>query len=93
VKIAAPKRKRAKEPPYPPTLRSQGVEADVMVMVSLDATGKVLSVKIIKGSQYPEFDEAAKTAALAEEFAPAMRDDVPIPYTLSYTYRFRLEDE
>jgi protein TonB len=93
VKYVAPKRKNPKPPPYPATLKSQGIEGDVMVLVSLDATGKVLSVKILKGTAYPEFDEAAKAAALAEEFAPAMRDDVPIPYTLSYTYRFRLEDE
>jgi TonB family protein len=93
VKYVPPKRKRPKEPTYPPTLKSQGIEGDVMVLVSLDATGKVLDVKILKGSPYPEFDEAARTAALAEEFEPAMRDDVPMPYTLSYTYRFRLEDK
>ena len=93
VKYVPPKRKNPKSPPYPTTLKSQGIEGDVMVLVSLDATGKVMSVKIIKGSPYPEFDEAAKTFAQSEEFEPAQRDGVPIPYTLSYTYRFRLEDE
>jgi protein TonB len=93
VKYVPPKRKNPKPPPYPATLKSQGIEGDVMVLVSLDASGKVLSVKVIKGAPYPEFDEAAKNAALAEEFEPAQRDGVPIPYTLSYTYRFRLEDE
>jgi protein TonB len=93
VKYTPPKRKSPKKPPYPATLQSQGIEADVTVMVSLDATGKVTNVKVIKGAPYPEFDEAARAAALAEEFAPAERDGVPIPYTLSYTYRFRLEDE
>jgi hypothetical protein len=28
---------------------------------------------------------------MAEKFEPAMRDGKPIPYTLSYTYRFTLE--
>ena len=65
VKYVPPKRKNPKSPPYPATLKSQGIEGDVMVLVSLDATGKVMSVKIIKGSPYPEFDEAARTTALA----------------------------
>ena len=56
-----------------------------------DATGKVTRVKIISASPYPEFNQAADKAAHEEEFEPALRDGIPIPYTLSYTYRFRLE--
>jgi TonB family protein len=93
VKYAPPRRRNPRKPPYPSTLKSQGLEADVMVMVSLDATGKVRSARVIKESPYPEFNEAARKAALAEEFEPATRDGAPIPYSLSYTYRFRLEDE
>ncbi len=88
-----PKRKAPKNPPYPPTLRSQGIEGDVVVLVNIDATGKVTTVKIIKESTSPEFNEAARATALAEEWEPALRDGVPAPYTLSYTYRFRLNDE
>jgi len=93
VKYAPPRRKNPRKPPYPSTLKSQGLEADVMVMVTLDATGKVRSARVIKESPYPEFNEAARKAALEEEFEPATRDGAPIPYSLSYTYRFRLEDE
>ena len=49
-------------------------------------------MKILKSSGHPELDEAARKAALAESFEPASRDGVAIPYTLSYTYRFRLDD-
>jgi protein TonB len=87
-----PKRRRPHNPPYPPELRAQGLEADVVVMVSLDDTGKVTSVQIITPSPYPAFNEAALAAAKAEEFEPALRDGVPVPYTLSYKYRFRIED-
>jgi periplasmic protein TonB len=93
VKYVLPGRKHPRKPPYPPTLKSQGLEADVMVMVNVGATGKVLSARVIKASPYPEFNEAARKAALDEEFEPATRDGVPIAYPLSYTYRFRLEDE
>ena len=88
-----PKRKTPKNPPYPPTLRTQGIEGDVVVLVNIDATGKVTTVKIIKESPSPEFNEAARATALAEEWEPALRDGVPAPYTLSYTYKFRLNDE
>jgi protein TonB len=91
AKYVLPKRKRPAKPPYPEVLRTQGIEASVTVLVNLDATGKVTSVKIIKSGGFPEFDEAARKTALAEQFEPAMRDGNPIPYTLSYTYRFTLE--
>lgn len=91
VSYAPPKRKQPKEPDYPPELRAQGLEENVPVMVSLDAEGKVTNVKILKPSQYPAFNEAAEKAARMEEYEPATRDGVAIPYTLSYTYRFRLE--
>ncbi len=93
VKYSLPKRKQPSKPPYPETLKSQGIEADVTVMVNLDVAGKVVAVKIIKEAPYPEFNEAARKAAGAEEFDPATRDGVPIAYTLSFTYRFRLEDQ
>lgn len=93
VKYTMPKRRHPKEPPFPETLKSQGIEGDVTVLVSLDTTGKVTSVKLIKESTYPEFNEAARAAALAEEFEPATRDGDPMPFTLSFTYRFRLEDK
>jgi protein TonB len=93
VSYAPPKRKQPKEPDYPPELRAQGLEENVPVMVSLDAAGKVTSVKILKASQYPAFNEAAEKAAREEEYEPATRDGVAIPYTLSYTYRFRLETQ
>ena len=92
VKLVLPRRKKPVVPDYPPALKAQGIEADVPVMVSLDATGAVTAVKILKSSGHPELDEAARKAALAESFEPATRDGVAIPYTLSYTYRFRLED-
>jgi periplasmic protein TonB len=92
VSYVLPKRKQERKPPYPEVLKSQGIEADVTVMLSLDATGKVVRIKIVTPSPYPEFNEAARTAALAEQFEPATRDGVAIPYTLSFTYRFRLED-
>ena len=91
-KVILPKRKRPVVPAYPPALKAQGIEANVPVMVSIDTSGRVTEVKILKPSPYPELDEAARQAALSEQFEPATRDGTAIPYTLSYTYRFRIEE-
>jgi protein TonB len=83
----------ARQPPYPATLKAQGIEADVPVMLFINGQGKVTSVKILKPNTYPEFDEAVRAIALTQEFEPATRDGAPMPYTLSYIYRFRLENQ
>jgi TonB family protein len=81
------------KPDFPPTLKAQGIESDVEVLVFIDATGKVTNVKILHESPYPEFNEAAKKAALATEWEPATRNSEPMPSTKKYSYRFRLTDD
>jgi len=81
------------KPDFPATLKAQGIESDVEVLVFIDATGKVTSVKILHESPYPEFNEAAKKAALATEWEPATRNGEPMPSTKKYSYRFRLTDD
>jgi TonB family protein len=81
------------KPAYPPTLKAQGVEADVEVLVFIDGTGKVTMVKLLHESPYPEFNEAAKQAALATLWEPATRNGDPMPSTKKYSYRFRLTDD
>jgi TonB family protein len=81
------------KPAYPPTLKAQGVESDVEVLVFIDAAGKVTMVKILHESPYPEFNQAAKQAALAQEWEPATRNGEPMASTKKYSYRFRLTDD
>ncbi len=87
-----PKRVRARKPPYPSTLKAQGIEGDVKVRVNIDAKGKVTQVTVLKGSGHAAFDSAAKSAALSEQFQSATRDGKPVAFTLSYSYRFRIEE-
>jgi protein TonB len=87
-----PRRAKPSKPPYPSTLKAQGLEGDVQVRVSLDTSGKVIQVTILKSSGQEAFDEAARKAALAESFTPATRDGTAVPFTLSYSYRFRIEE-
>jgi protein TonB len=92
IKYEKPKPRKTPEPEYPADLKSQGIEADVMVLASIDVEGKVTSVKIIKEAPYPAFNEAARAAVLGYEYEPATRDGVPTTYQLSFTVRFRLKD-
>jgi protein TonB len=93
VTYTPPQRKREGRKRYPETLKAQGIEGDVKVSVSIDVNGKVVAVKILSPSRYPEFNEAARAAALEEEYTPATRDGTPIPYSLPFTYKFRLDEE
>jgi protein TonB len=87
-----PKRLRPNRPEFPAALKAQGIEGDVTVRVDIAATGAVTSVTIVSSSGHPAFDDAAKRAAASERFAPAIRDGNPVPFSLSYSYRFRIED-
>ncbi len=86
-----PKRLAPSKPKYPPTLRAQGIEGEVLVRVRIGADGEVQSVVIAKSSGHDAFDDTARAAAESERFSPAQRDGRPVPYTLSYTYRFRID--
>jgi protein TonB len=87
-----PKRLKPNRPEFPAALKAQGIEGDVTVRVDIDSGGKVTNVTIVRGSGYPAFDDAAKRAAANEQFAPAIRDGKPVSFSLSYSYRFRIED-
>jgi TonB family protein len=81
------------KPDYPPTLKAQGIESDVEVLVFIDATGKVTNVKLLHESPYPAFNDEASKAAYAQAWEPALRNDEPMPSTKKYSYRFRITDE
>ena len=87
-----PKRLKPNRPEFPGALKAQGIEGDVTVRVEIAVNGAVTSVTIVRSSGYPAFDDAAKRAAASERFAPAIRDGSPVPFSLSYSYRFRIED-
>jgi protein TonB len=89
--LTPPRRLHEVKPHYPDALRAAGVEADVLLVVSLDAGGRVLSVTVGRGSGDPAFDESARAAARQEQFSPALRDGVPVPTTFSFTTHFRLD--
>lgn len=87
-----PKRLRPSRPAFPAALKAQGIEGTVVVRVDIAASGQVTNVVITQSSGHAAFDDAAKQTAASERFAPATRDGNPIPFTLTYSYHFRIED-
>lgn len=87
-----PKRLAPTRPEYPATLKAQSIEGDVIVQVDIAADGRVTKVGVVRSSGHAAFDAAAKQAAAREHFGPAMRDGNPVAFTLTYSYRFRIED-
>jgi protein TonB len=90
--IVAPRRLAPSAPDYPPLLREQGIEADVVVVVSIGVAGQVLEVEIVTPAAQAAFNEAAVASAKRERYAPATRAGEAVPYTQRYTIRFRLND-
>jgi periplasmic protein TonB len=89
--LTPPRRLHEVKPHYPDARRAAGVEADVLLVVSLDAAGRVVSVTVGRSSGDAEFDEPARAAARQEQFSPALRDGAPVPTTFTFTTHFRLD--
>src|SRR5204862_4201210 len=68
------------EAEYPPDALAKGIEADVVLLLDIDAEGKVDSVGVAEPATPPGmgFDEAAIVAAQQFEFSPAELDGQPI---------------
>lgn len=80
------------EAEYPPDLLTEGVEADVVLSIQIDAEGYVVGVEVAQ-SAGEAFDEAAVDAAWQFEFKPATVDGEPVEAEILYKYRFFIKEE
>jgi periplasmic protein TonB len=87
-----PQRVTETKPEYPSALRTQGIEADVVLAVVIAVDGTVKTIEVVKGPAAPEFAAAAVAAAKIERYEPATKDGVPIEQMITFTVRFRLTD-
>lgn len=77
---------------YPPEKKAQGVGAQVLLTLDIDAVGRVTSVTVAE-SAAPDFDAAAIAAAKRLVFEPAEVDDRPAPSKITFRYTFVVRDE
>ncbi|MBK7394843.1 MAG: TonB-dependent receptor [Myxococcales bacterium] len=82
-----PKVKTSVDPTYPSAKKGSGEKAVVRVELTLDATGKVTSTKVLE-SGGDAFDAAALEAAPKLEFEPATIDGKPVPAKIAWRFTF-----
>ena len=88
-----PKQTKFVEAEYPKEAAEKGIEAETVLLLDINAQGKVDSVGVAEPATPPGmgFDEAAMVAAQEFEFEPAELDGKPIAVQLSYRYKFKLK--
>jgi TonB family protein len=75
--------------PYPPEAEAQGLEANVVLKLTIDKEGHVTQAEVLEPAGHG-FDEAARDAALKFRFKPATRDGQPFAVKIPYRYSFTL---
>jgi TonB family protein len=86
---APPRLLRFVEAEYPAEARAAGLEANVVLLLTIDPTGRVAEASVVEGAGHG-FDEAALVAARQFEFAPAQQGGRPVAARIRYRYRFTL---
>jgi TonB family protein len=91
----SPKQTKFVEAEYPKEAVEKNIEADVVLLLSITADGKVDAASVAEPTNPPDmgFDEAALVAAQQFEFEPAEMNGQKIPVQLTYKYRFKLSQK
>ncbi|RKH44225.1 energy transducer TonB [Corallococcus sicarius] len=76
--------------PYPDEARRAGIEGTVTLSITIDADGKVGTVKVISGPGYG-LDEAARDAIRRFRFKPAIKGGEAVATEMKYSYTFLLD--
>lgn len=90
--VTMPKLKRFEHAQYPEEARKAGIQADVVLKLTIDAEGRVTDAEVTEPVGNG-FDDAARAAALKFEFEPATRDGKPVAAKILYKYSFTLREE
>src|SRR5688572_1523330 len=90
--VTPPKLVKFVEAEYPAAAAAAGLEADVDLVLSIDADGRVTAADVSEARGHG-FDEAAQAAALAFRFEPARRGDQAVASKILYRYSFHLDQK
>jgi protein TonB len=84
--IKTPQILKKVDPAYPELAKQARVSALIILEATVDATGRVQEVTILRGS--PIFDEAAIEAVKQWQYRPLLLNGIPTPFVLSVTLKF-----
>ena len=85
-----PRRETCTPARYPRLARLRGWEGTVTLEVQVDETGRVMSVRIKKGSGHKILDQAAREAVCNWRFTPGRRDGSPCAAVTTVSVTFAL---
>jgi protein TonB len=74
-------------PAYPPMARTQRLQGEVVLDVSIDADGKVTKVNVVSG--HAVFQQAAVDAVMRWRYEPARLNGQPVPTQAQVRVFFR----
>ena len=80
------------KPPYPEAARAQRLEGTVLLLVSIDASGRVTSASVQSGCGHAVLDLAALAAVRSWRFDPARQAGLPVASQVQVPVRFRFEE-
>lgn len=72
-------------PIYPPIALSMNAKGEVVIEVSINAAGKVVSATVVSGNEY--LREASKQAAMKWQFGAVKESSKPRTARLTFVYR------
>ncbi len=78
----------AQEAEYPDLARAAGAEGTVTVLVTIDATGRVIEATVSSSNTVPALEAAALAAARRFLFEPAKQRDVPVSCQIEIPFAF-----
>jgi protein TonB len=75
---------------YPERMKQLGVEGSVVLELTIDAQGKVIQVRLVRGLR-SELDREATIAAKKMHFSPARVNKTAVAIKIKYTFSFVLD--
>ncbi len=87
-RVQSPRLLTSVQPVYPPMARRQGLEGDVTIEATIDATGKVSGMKVVSGSV--ALQQAEMDAMSMWKYEPAKLNGQPVSMQTRVTIRFKL---
>ncbi len=88
--------KHNRKPVYPPSALRRSLEADVVLLVDVDAEGVVTAVELLESAGYTQahkdMNHSAVAAVFLWRYRPAIRNGVAAPARIKVPVQFRLRD-
>jgi TonB family protein len=88
--VTPPRLVHFEQAPYPPDALAQGLQADVILALTIDANGSVSAVEVLEPAGHG-FDEAATEAARQLTFEPAQANGKAIAAKIRFRYSFTFQ--